>query len=404
MDALYERVRGLQMRVFDYGRGGGRTYEYDGHRVDLHGATLSRRFYAPECLWNMRVSSRLGGGWNRSVRALRESDAIIDMSGGDSFTDLYGPRIFRSMTMRKRIAIESGTPVILGPQTYGPFGTDESRRVAGSIVRDAHMCWARDKDSYGVLRELLGEAFDASRHKLGVDCAFLLPVREPGASMCGTWREWIEGDAAPRARPVVGLNISGLLANDPERAHEQYGFRARYLDIIRSLLGRLLESSEARVLLIAHVDPTGRDPESDVDACERVYEGLAGDDRERVERVPAMSDPREIKWVISRCDWFCGTRMHSTIAGLSTGVATTAIAYSPKTRGVFETCGVGDAVLDPRELDTDDVVDGLWSWWERREALRASVCDGLSGVRERARTQMDEIADVCVDSSDGGLG
>ncbi|MFG0257214.1 MAG: polysaccharide pyruvyl transferase family protein [Phycisphaerales bacterium JB043] len=397
LDALFERMPDLDVTVFDYGRGPGRSHQFDSHTVSLEGATLSKRFYASECLWNMWVASKVGGAWNNSVRAMRDSDAIIDMSGGDSFTDLYGPRIFRAMTMRKRIAIESGTPLILGPQTYGPFGTPRAQSIASGIVRDARMCWARDARSYELLKDLLGDAFDAARHKLGVDCAFLLPVRDVDDSMQGLWREWLAVTPQERQAPVIGLNVSGLLANDPDAAHAQYGFRARYVDVILGLIERVLDHSDARLLLIPHVDPTGRDPESDVDACESVFRHIDSTHSDRVAMVPAMRDPRQIKWAISRCDWFCGTRMHSTIAGLSTRVATTAIAYSPKTRGVFETCGVADAVIDPRELDTQDVIDGLWSWWERRDELRRALEKGLSDVKNRARTQMDDIASLCAD-------
>jgi colanic acid/amylovoran biosynthesis protein WcaK/AmsJ len=395
LDALYDRLPELRMTVFDYGHGSGRLMEYDSHEIQLRGATLSRRVYKQESLWTMRLATSLGGRWNRSVKSLRESSAIIDMSGGDSFTDLYGPKIFRAMTMRKQIAIESGTPLILGPQTYGPFRSDKTRRIASKIVRASRMSWARDADSFAVLRELLGDEFDTERHRQGVDCAFLLPIREPVNHTDENWYEWIATDTQDRDTPIVGLNVSGLLANDSESAHKQYGFKACYPDIIQGLLEHLLEHTDARVLLVPHVEPSGKDPESDVLACERVMAQIDSRHQARVIAVPAMRDPRQSKWIISRCDWFCGTRMHSAIAGLSTGVPTTAIAYSPKTRGVFATCGVADAVVDPRSMDTQDVLEGLKNWWNRRETLTSTLRAGLSGVLHTASAQMDAIAEMC---------
>ncbi|MFQ5655847.1 MAG: polysaccharide pyruvyl transferase family protein, partial [Planctomycetota bacterium] len=105
--------------------------------------------------------------------------------------------------------------------------------------------------------------------------------------------------------------------------------------------------------------------------------------------------PSEIKGIIARLDWFCGTRMHSTIAGLSSGVPTAAIAYSGKTRGVFESCGQGERVADPRKLDTDATVEHLLASFRSREESRAGLKRALPSVLRQAREQMEEIAAFC---------
>jgi polysaccharide pyruvyl transferase WcaK-like protein len=83
--------------------------------------------------------------------------------------------------------------------------------------------------------------------------------------------------------------------------------------------------------------------------------------------------------------------MHSTIASLSTGVPTAAIAYSIKTRRVFKTCGQELQVIDPRELDTQDVVDGLWQCWLQRDNVKTSLRQHLPGILAAAKQQMDLI-------------
>ena len=86
--------------------------------------------------------------------------------------------------------------------------------------------------------------------------------------------------------------------------------------------------------------------------------------------------------------------MHATIAGLSTNVPTATISYSDKAIGVFETCGQGAEVFDPRALETESIVEGLMDSYRRRDRIR----DGLSGavrtVKERASSQMDEIVAI----------
>ncbi|HLU47010.1 MAG TPA: polysaccharide pyruvyl transferase family protein, partial [Planctomycetota bacterium] len=150
--------------------------------------------------------------------------------------------------------------------------------------------------------------------------------------------------------------------------------------------------SDARIVLVPHVLGGA---ESDVPACERVLGELGADARDRVAILPPIYDQSEIKWVISRFDWFCGTRMHSTIAALSTGVPTAAIAYSLKTLGVFETCEQGEHVADPRSMETEEVVARVWSSFETRRSTREKLAKTAPEVVRRAEAQMDEILAAC---------
>lgn len=384
--------------VFDFGGGTG-TFPWgaNGHAKPIQrcGAYHTRRIYRPESLWNIRVSAHLGGLWNRGARLLRAADAVLDITGGDSFTDLYGPWRFRAVTLCKQIALELGKPLVLLPQTYGPFASSRNRRIAQDIVRRSAMAWARDERSFDVLKELLGDAFDPARHRSGVDVAFSLPAVRPAEDALGAAAEWL-GD---KSAPLAGLNVSGLLMNRPGTAARQYGFQAHYGEAVISLVRRLLKDSGARILLIPHVVTPPGHYESDIGAYQRVADAVANAAGGRVTVLPALHDPCEVKWAISQLDWFCGTRMHSTIAALSSGVPAAAIAYSPKTLGVFETCGQGAHVADPRQLDTGEVVERLWQSWAAREKARESLQATLPAVLRRAEEQMDAIVAECVKRS-----
>lgn len=387
------REPGASVTVFDHGRGvrearvrGG---ECDGFVYGLCGAANTRRLHRREAFWNMRVSGWLGGAGNPGVRAIREANAALDISGGDSFTDLYGPQRFATVSLPKLIALEQGTDLILAPQTYGPFRSDRAREAASRIVRRARMAWARDDASFEVLRDLLGDAFDPDRHRVGVDVAFgLEAIRPDGGAVAGV-ESFVEGGRAP-----IGFNVSGLLYNDPNAATERYGLRADYRELVRGFLTRLLERTDERVLLVPHVLAADGHVESDVDAAGRALEALGGVAGGRVMVAPTPADASGAKWLISMCSWFCGMRMHSTIAALSSGVTASAIAYSPKTRGVFETCDVGDAVVDPRVMDTGEALDALWAAWEQRDEHGRRLRAALPGVLTTAREQMDAIVEA----------
>jgi polysaccharide pyruvyl transferase WcaK-like protein len=228
--------------------------------------------------------------------------------------------------------------------------------------------------------------------------AFLLQSREP-QEVPEPVRTWIAPD---HPMPVIGLNVSGLIYNDPTMARERYGLKADYRETVKTLVSRLLARTGSRIVLIAHVLAPPGHYESDVQAAGAVRASLSLGDQARVAVLPVSYDQSELKWIIGRLDWFCGTRMHATIAALSSGVPTAAIAYSGKTVGVFATCGQEAEVTDPRSLDTDEVVDGVWRSWERRDEARRSLADGLLGVFQTANAQMDLIAAECTSAAEHG--
>jgi len=361
---------------------------------------LTRRWYRPESYFAIETALRTHLPISRSAREIAAADTILDISGGDSFTDLYGPCRLKSVAWPKLLALRLRKPLILLPQTYGPFSSPEALGLARRIVRGATMAWARDERSFAVLRELLGDAFEPSRHRCGVDVAFLLPVREPQRTQLpDRLQQWLV--APDPASPLAGVNISGLIYNSPERARSQYGFVADYGALTRGLVLGLIERG-ARVVLVPHVvTPLGH-YESDVEASEALVGTLPDAASESVAIGPAYADPRDVKWLIGRCDWFCGTRMHATIAGLSQGVPTAAIAYSIKTQGVFETCGQGAHVADPRQCGTDEAVDHLLRSFEDRAGAGASLSHHLPRVRAVAEEQMDAVAECVTNLASGG--
>lgn len=352
--------------------------------VVLCGARHSKRYYQPENLSNIRFSLKFFNLFNPIAKYFLSSKAILDISGGDSFTDLYGEWRFRAITLPKIIALENNIPLFLMPQTYGPFSSKSSEKIASDLVKGAAMTFARDEESFYVMKDLLDSEFDPERHKQGVDVAFLLNKLPPTTSLPSQVTDWINNDT----RLTVGINISGLIYNQIENSYEQYGLKANYEEVVYQFIKKLLDETDVNIVLIPHVLVPENHFESDAAASKHLLNKFDKNDQRRIEIVENITTPTEIKWVISQMDWFCGTRMHSTIAALSSGVPTSAIAYSIKTRRVFKTCDQEQQVIDPRELDTQDVIDGLWECWKNREAVKKSLHHSLPNVLQTAQSQM----------------
>ena len=395
---LEDRLPNASFLVFDNGRGPRRTSENFGGEstciIDRCGAHPGLRLDRVENLLTMSIASsmgRLGSLANRNIREIDECSAVVDISGGDSFSDIYGAKRFFSVIRPKLVALRRRVPLILLPQTYGPFFDSGLRRVAARIVRGAAMCWARDHRSFEVLKELLGDAFDAERHRLGVDMAFGLKPRCAEARLTQSLQNMIAADRLQN--PLIGFNVSGLIYNRPAEAQRQYRLKADYQQCVIRFLEHILATTPANVVLVSHVMSQPGHYESDLDACQQVSEVLSKRFRGRLEVAPNTLDQSQVKWLIGRTDWFCGTRMHSTIAALSSRVPTATISYSDKAKGVFESCGQGSQVVDPRALETDQVVQALKGSFANRRQLAASLADHVPTVLGKLDDQLTTIAE-----------
>lgn len=381
IDTYEENVR---VSVFDNGFGT-RSAEVDiggsGRRVDLIGARVSKRLHRSDTMANIAISGQFGLGSNPAVNAIRASGAALDISAGDSFSDIYGWTRFSHVLLQKQVCLRQGTPLVLMPQTYGPYRSAVALRLATRILRRANIAIARDRNSYEYLQELLAADFDEDRHRLGVDLAFGLPAARPEL------RDELE-DFFREHETVIGLNISGLLYHDADSA-KRFGLADDYRKTVRMAVERLLARTTAGVLLVPHViSPRGR-PESDIEACLLLRSELsAWGSRLSVADAPRTAS--EAKGLIARTDWFAGSRMHSTIAALSSCVPAAAIAYSGKANGVFASAGVGAHVVDLRSNQAEVVSEMLIASFDGRDEARTKLDSIVPSLRKRAVLQVVE--------------
>jgi colanic acid/amylovoran biosynthesis protein len=373
--------------VADHGRGV-RNDDMGFAKVSRVGLTHNRRYWRGDNLTTVRTLARIGGGPSASARAIAKSKAILDVSGGDSFTDLYGPRRFRAMVLTKRIALDNGLPLILLPQTLGPFREKANRAEAIEILAAARAVWVRDAASFAFLQDALGNRFDSDRHRLGIDMAVALPLAEP-ANLSPRLKVWT---SCARGFPVAGLNVSGLLTQDAIGAQATFGLADRHDRQIEAVARAMLDfNPRLRLLLVPHVHRDVTDRESDLAASLALKAQLEHDYPERIEVLPGRYNAMELKWVLSRLSWFAGARMHATIGAFSSGTPTLGLGYSDKAAGVFAQCGIGDHVADLRLLDTPALADSVRQSLSRCEATQRDLSLRLPALLDRAEAQMDTI-------------
>jgi len=397
---LYGLLRNLpdaEFYAFDNGLGCRKSEfnigSFENIPVGLIGVRGGLRVYRSGNLHTLSLASktgRYGRFLNATLKQIASCDAILDVSGGDSFSDIYGSKRFYNIITPKMISIKLGIPLILLPQTYGPYIDSHNFDLASKATKGANLAWSRDPNSFVILKQLLAHEFDEKRHFDGLDLAFSLPKKEASEKLSPEFLNFLYEPT--HETPIVGINISGLVYNDPTNTIKNFKFKANYEEVLMLFVHWLLNETNARITLISHVmNPSGH-YESDYGAAESFAKKFPENHADRIKISPNNIDAGEVKWIISKMDWFSGMRMHSTIAGLSSLVPTSAIAYSDKTKGVFQTCRQSHQVFDPRVLNTDALFEKLKTSFLARKETQIELDNEIPKVLEKAENQFTIIS------------
>jgi len=314
---------------------------------------------------------------NRYYKVLFETDFVADITGGDSFSDIYGFRRFLLGFLCKWLVLFGRKKLVLLPQTYGPFKSKLSRSMAKYILKHAGPVFSRDREGLEYVKNLLNNSSESGKVRFVPDVAFVLDAREPRHLD-------IEPSADIRKRNsiVVGLNISGLLFNGGYTRDNMFALNVNYGAIVYDIIDLFMKHEKVSVLLVPHVFTTKGHVESDQDACLAVYEALQDKYEKRVFIIHGKYDQGEIKHIIGMCDFFIGSRMHACIAALSQGIPAVGIAYSKKFTGVFDSIGLSDCVVDARSCEERETLEKTVSLFKRREQIRKHLLDVMPKVRD----------------------
>lgn len=317
---------------------------------------------------------------NASLRCIIQMDMVADITGGDSFSDIYGMRRFVLGFLRKWLVLLFQKDLIMLPQTYGPFKRRMARVMATHILKKASLIYSRDQADIEYVNKLLGNTNDTTNKKVrfAPDIAFVLDAREPE-------RLGIEPSANMRGQnsTVIGLNISGLLLNRGNTQDNIFGLKTNYRELVYEIIEMLFKNERAIILLVPHVfPPVGYEFESDPNACLKVYESFKEKYKNRIFLVRGKYNQNEIKHIIGICDFFIGSRMHACIAALSQCIPSVGVAYSKKFEGVFESIGLGYCVADARSFSEKEVLEKIEYVFERKEQIQEHMKQSIPQINE----------------------
>ncbi len=236
---------------------------------------------------------------------------VAALNGGDGFSDIYGTEMFLSRLFESKLAMTLNIPLIFMPQTAGPFKYKNNFDIAIKILKYSKDVFVRD-------RQFIKELNDNNiKYEVTKDLsAFMKP--EP-------WDISIDDNS-------VGINVSGLAYSNQFK--DLAGRFDNYPELIYRII-KYFQNLGVQVYLIPHAYNYFI-PESNNDdmlACREVYENL--EDKTNIHLIDKDLISPQIKYIISKMSFFCGTRMHANFAAIYSGVPVFGLAYSYKFEGAF---------------------------------------------------------------------
>ncbi|MHC4326635.1 MAG: polysaccharide pyruvyl transferase family protein [Planctomycetota bacterium] len=306
---------------------------------------------------------------NPYVKMFLETDMAFDVTGGDSFSDIYGMRRFLVFGfLQKWIITQFGKELILLPQTYGPCRRPVTRMMARAVLKRASVVYARDRSGVEYVRGLLRNQDVNGKVRFVPDVAFVLDPHKPDHIDVGALEEVRTKDSI-----VVGLNISGLLFNGGYTHANMFSLKINYRELIYSVIDFLMKDKRVLVLLVPHVFTPSRTVEDDPGACRDVYRKLSKEYPGRIFLTQGRYNHNDIKYIIGLCDFFIGSRMHACIAALSQSIPAVGIAYSKKFQGVFDSIELESCVADAYRCKRDELIAIVGAAFERRDQIRTHL-------------------------------
>ena len=145
---------------------------------------------------NVKIKIKSKNFWKEFKILLNECNIILDITHGDSFSDIYGKKWLIQTNLLKSFVLLNNKPLVLMPQTYGPFNNWFFKQWSKIIINKAYKVYSRDKKSTHYITDEL-KCKNITPFTT-YDLAFSLPY---------------DNLYNKKNKIKIGINISGLLWN-----------------------------------------------------------------------------------------------------------------------------------------------------------------------------------------------
>lgn len=290
--------------------------------------------------------------WDDEKQALLEelatADIVIACGGGYIYHwfTFASALIYASLIMNR--------PLVMLPQSIGPFHHPLQEKMARFILRRAKLIFTRETISWQQVRNM-----GISTVTCEPDLAFGFPSASHELA-----QEWLQNRLPHN---LANSMYVGITVIDWQKQNRRFSGQERYERELVQFIDRLT-AQEAVVVLFAQTCGPSRE-EDDRYVNMRIMQMVR--DPQRVIAINDHLHPSLLQALYGCMDYFIATRLHSFIFATNAGIPAINIGYLSKSEGVLRDMGLLDRWIDIEQFDSEK----LWRVFTllQQEGMRATA-------------------------------
>lgn len=260
------------------------------------------KFFIQRKIFNNQIRSRYF--FYEEIEKKFDENIVLFNVGGDTYC-YDTPYLSYALT---ELAVRKGIPLIFwGCSVEKNSYTDLQMK---NNINSYSFIVARESLSFEILKKCVT---DEKKVYLACDPAFHLSMKA------------YELPKGFKRGETLGINLSPLVFSNYKDSDDiMYRNTKKIIDFV-------LENTEMNIFLIPHVYNLEKNTQDIfvLRMLKNMYQG-----NNRIGIVDQELSCRELKYLISQCRFFIGSRTHAMIAAYSTGIPALALSYSIKSRGI----------------------------------------------------------------------
>lgn len=305
----------------------------------------------------------------KSLKILSESDFIVVCGGGflggnklDSFIHLY--QLYMNTLFNKKV-IMMGTSI-------EPMRNNLIKKYTEKVLLKIDYIYAREKITYNYLKSFMCQ----DKICLIPDMAFILEKKDYEPVLIKHLK----------AKQNILFGITVRKWNFPNLSNTKVAMYNYKKSIVDTMIFFINKNNAYFIFIPQVIVSTG----NDIVVAKEIKEMLPKEYQRNFIIFDDDISPQEIKGLISNCNYFIGTRMHSNIFATSLYIPTVAIAYEQKTIGIMDTIGLSDYVININDIKGDKLINKVNKLIKNSNKVRKMLQQNIPIIQQNIMKKVDE--------------
>lgn len=309
-----------------------------------------------------------------TLKHMKESDLVVSCSDenfkeGSSLLPV-SPRWIMTWwsmlvprTMTVLVARFLGKPVVMFPNSIGPFRTRIGRFLSRLALNQCDYILIREPVSFEIAESLKVR----SPKILTSDIALLFSADH-------------ESPVEDFSKPALGV-CPGVYSNTLSEA----GIRG-YVQAHARALDKAIEEYGFHVVFLPHYVTGFR--YDDLEISQLIVGQMRNADQARIVNVETAG---QFKALIDNVDLLVSSKMHPAVMAASAYVPTVYVAYDHKQVGFFSSLGVDDGIVSISDISYEELLGRIDYVWRRKDAVRSLLKARVPALQENTRRSIAHV-------------